>query len=94
MRDACAQSDPARNPNFSRRWTHPPGRRKRRADPWSGETCQLEALPPDRIAHLLRNAILRQLATDQYGDDLEQEVRERQQITRLLAALLHDSGSP
>jgi hypothetical protein len=54
---------------------------------WSGEaTCQLEALPPDRIADLLREAILQCLDTAQYKADLEQEERDRQQITRLLAA--------
>jgi hypothetical protein len=31
---------------------------------WSGETCQLEALPPDQIASLLRKAIVQHLNCD------------------------------
>jgi hypothetical protein len=57
-----------------------------RSKKWAGETCQLEALPPDHIAELLREAILQCLDTAQYRADLDLEMRDRQQITRLIAA--------
>lgn len=37
--------------------TMPPKRSDRRSAKWSGETCQLEALPPDTLAEIIENAI-------------------------------------
>jgi hypothetical protein len=55
-----------------------------RAKAWSGETCQLEALAPDQIADLLREAIDRIVDRDLINLDLEDEAEERHELTRLL----------
>ncbi len=57
-----------------------------RAKRWIGETCQLEALPPNQIAELLEEAILDQLDTAQLHQDRLQERVERRQITTYLIA--------
>lgn len=51
---------------------------------WNGGTCQLEALPPDIIAVILRQALLEHIDQEQYLDDCAAEETERQQITQLL----------
>ena len=52
----------------------------------SDQTCQLEALPPDAIADILRREIEYWIDDDQYRADLEAEAWERQQITHALPA--------
>lgn len=51
---------------------------------WKGETCQLEALPPDIIAGMVRDAIERHFDFDQMADDRAAEEEEREEIQRLL----------
>lgn len=51
---------------------------------WTGGTCQLEALPPDMIAGIVRNAIIDRLDLDQLDHDREREQDERAEITQLL----------
>lgn len=53
---------------------------------WDGETCQLEAIAPDDIAELLRDAIEEIIDEDQYEDDRKAEKADRVQLTRLLPA--------
>ncbi len=55
-----------------------------RAKAWSGETCQLEALAPDQIAELLRDAIEHIVDRDLINLDLEDEAEERTELARLL----------
>jgi hypothetical protein len=51
---------------------------------WTGGTCQLEALPPDAIAGIVRRSIIDHLDLDQLEADREQEQADRQEITQLL----------
>jgi hypothetical protein len=57
-----------------------------RAKSWSGETCQLEALPPDQIAGLLRKAIVRVTDALQLQQDRSRESVERVRIAGSLPA--------
>ena len=51
---------------------------------WDGGTCQLEALPPDVIAGIVRNAITDWIDFDQLAEDEAAEETERAEITQLL----------
>jgi hypothetical protein len=51
---------------------------------WDGGTCQLEALPPDAIAVIVRRAITDLLDFDRLAEDRAAEEAEREEITRLL----------
>lgn len=64
--------------------TAPPKASDSRAKGWKGGTCQLEALPPNVIADILREAIERHFDFVQYGMDEASEEREREEVTRLL----------
>lgn len=64
--------------------TAPPKASDSRSKTWMGETCQLEALPPDVLAEILENAILHELDLGQLDEDREQEKNERRQIAYLL----------
>lgn len=64
--------------------TTPPKASDGRSKRWEGETCQLEALPPDTIAALLDDAIVDQLDEDQLITDGDAERAERQHIAFLL----------
>lgn len=55
-----------------------------RSRSWDGGTCQLEALPPDKIAEIVDGSILRHIDLDQLFEDEEKEGEEREEITRLL----------
>lgn len=55
-----------------------------RSKTWTGGTCQLEALPPNVIAEILRNAIERRIDWEQLSDDLEAQDQDRMMIGRLL----------
>ena len=58
-----------------------------RSKTWTGGTCQLEALPPDVIADILRDAIRRHIDHDQFVADLDAEDEDLAVIhQRLLAA--------
>jgi hypothetical protein len=64
--------------------TAPPKASDSRARRWTGETCQLEALAPDEIARLLRNAILAEIDDSLLFQTRLEEALEREEITRLL----------
>jgi len=65
--------------------TAPPKKSDKRTKSWKGEgTCQLEALPPDAVAVLLREAIERHLDLGVLRQDCEIEAQERRQIARTL----------
>jgi hypothetical protein len=54
-----------------------------RSQSWKGGTCQLEALPPDVLAELVREAILGQFDQDTLSAVREVERRERAQLLGL-----------
>ena len=51
---------------------------------WVGETCQLEALPPDALARLLASAIESNLDPEILSQARKAEAQERRQISRAL----------
>lgn len=55
-----------------------------RSKAWDGGTCQLEALPPNVIAGILRKAIGRHINYDQLSIDQQREDDERREIQTLL----------
>jgi hypothetical protein len=57
-----------------------------RSKSWVGETCQLEAMPPDIIAETLANELVRLLDPDQFQHDQEVEEIERRRISLALPA--------
>lgn len=66
--------------------TAPPKATDSRSKGWTGGTCQLEALPPNVIAGILRTAIERRLDQAQLGADQAREEHERREIQTLLLA--------
>jgi hypothetical protein len=66
--------------------TAPPKVSDSRARTWSGDTCQLEALPPDQIADLVREAIVRVLDHRQLQFDRHLEGVEKVRIAVSLPA--------
>jgi len=55
-----------------------------RSKNWEGGTCQLEALPPDVIAEILKDALWKHIDPHQYLADVEAQKTDREAITRLL----------
>ena len=55
-----------------------------RSKGWDGGTCQLEALPPNIIADILREEIECRLDMVQYGVDQAREDNDRDEIQTLL----------
>lgn len=55
-----------------------------RSKNWTGETCQLEALPPNVIADILGAAIESRIDWDQYASDHSAEAQDRMMISGLL----------
>lgn len=55
-----------------------------RSKNWDGGTCQLEALPPDQIAKILRDAIERSIDRGQFNRDCVEEEYDKVMLTRLL----------
>ena len=66
--------------------TAPPKKTDSRAASWRGETCQLEALPPDMIATLLSDKISQYIDFEKFNEDIEAEQKERVLINNLLPA--------
>ena len=64
--------------------TAPPKATDSRSKGWDGGTCQLEALPPNVIADILREAIERHINHEMLDHDQKLEELERQEIQRLL----------
>ncbi len=56
----------------------------RRSKTWTGDTCQLEALPPDQLAKIVEQAIRDRLDLDRWAEQLKLERSDR---TELLWAL-------
>jgi hypothetical protein len=68
--------------------TTPPKESDSRTANWKGSgACQLEALPPDKLAELLETAIRRRLDMAVYAEDLQAEEEERRRITKALPAV-------
>ncbi|KIN72566.1 hypothetical protein [Sulfitobacter guttiformis] len=55
-----------------------------RSKNWEGGTCQLEALPPNVIAEILKTALWKHIDPEQYLADVEAQKVDREAITRLL----------
>lgn len=64
--------------------TAPPKATDSRSKGWTGGTCQLEALPPNIIADILREEIECRLDMVQYGVDQAREDNDRDEIQTLL----------
>lgn len=77
--------------------TAPPKRTDGRSVNWVGETCQLEALAPDQIADLLREAIDGVIDVDTRQDVISRERRDRERLIGVRAWLsgsgLEDEGA-
>jgi hypothetical protein len=54
-----------------------------RAAKWTGGTCQLEALPPDVLAGIVRDAIEDRLDLDRYHREVDQEREDRAELLGL-----------
>lgn len=70
--------------------TAPPKASDSRTKGWNGGTCQLEALPPNEIALIIRDAIERRIDWEQFNDDVKAQDHDRVMINGLLPA--PDSG--
>ena len=64
--------------------TAPPKEADTRTADWDGETCQLEALPPDTIAAIVREAIEDLIDDDALQAQLETEEADRETIINRL----------
>ncbi|SFU06868.1 hypothetical protein SAMN05216236_12314 [Sedimentitalea nanhaiensis] len=64
-----------------------------RSKNWTGGTCQLEALPPDAIADILKLAIERRIDWKQYAEDPSAEETDRMLISGLLPAPEYGEGN-
>lgn len=67
--------------------TAPPKATDSRSVNWYGETCQLEAMPPDTLADVIRDAIAHELDYDVLDTIREAEERERRQIVQQVQEL-------
>jgi hypothetical protein len=67
--------------------TAPPKASDTRSVNWYGDTCQAEALPPDLLAEIIREALVEQLDQDVLDRILEEEERERAGIIELVDGL-------
>lgn len=65
--------------------TAPPKPSDNRA--FRGETCQAEAIAPDVLADIVREAIVTRIDVNAYGAVLRREDQERRQIMRVLSRL-------
>jgi hypothetical protein len=70
--------------------TAPPKPTDNRA--FAGQTCQVEALPPDILANILRSAIAMRLDFSAYERVLEQEETARRRLVAMIAAGLPEEG--
>lgn len=66
--------------------TAPPKVSDSRSKSWDGGTCQLEALPPNVIAGIVRDQIERHIDQDQFEQDSDMQAHERRLISGLLPA--------
>jgi hypothetical protein len=68
--------------------TAPPKASDSRSVSWYGDTCQLEAMPPDTLAEVVREAITDELDADALDAVRDAENEERQTITSAVARFL------
>lgn len=73
--------------------TAPPSRKDSRSKNWVGETCQLEAFPPDQLAQVVGDAIRDQFDEDRYLQELDEERIDRTAIGETLDELPEASGA-
>jgi hypothetical protein len=66
--------------------TAPPKKSDSRSKSWKGETCQLEALPPDALAELARDAVEWHLDLERLDDRIHEEESVRTSLLRALPA--------
>ena len=66
--------------------TAPPKSTDSRTAQWVGETCQLEALPPDVLASIVDVAIVEWMDLDIYSEHVDREREERVQMLRALSS--------
>lgn len=64
--------------------TAPPKASDSRSKGWEGGTCQLEALPPNIIADILRTALWDHIDPARYDEDCNAEQADRAEIAQLL----------
>lgn len=60
--------------------TAPPKRSDTRSVNWIGQTCQLEAMPPDVLARTVRGAIEDEIDMDRYREEVELEEADEERI--------------
>jgi hypothetical protein len=63
--------------------TAPPKKTDSRSKSWDGDTCQLEALPPDVLADVVDNAIRAHLDLDVYCGQIARERADRAELLGL-----------
>lgn len=73
--------------------TAPPKASDTRSRTWVGETCQLEAMPPDLLADVVRGAIEAELDLGVYEELLETEADEKTRIVARVSEFLAEDGS-
>lgn len=66
--------------------TAPPKATDSRSKTWEGGTCQLEALPPNEIASILRKAIFGTISLSTFREEQEREKHDRVNIAGALPA--------
>jgi len=64
--------------------TAPPKRSDSRSASWEGETAQAEALPPDLLERLVKEAIEAELDMDRLREEIGKEDEDREQIRAIL----------
>lgn len=64
--------------------TAPPKKTDTRSRNWIGETCQLEAMPPELLADTVREAIRGQVDLVRYRQEADREEADRESIESLL----------
>lgn len=62
--------------------TAPPKKSDTRSRNWIGDTCQLEAMPPELLAETVRAAIQDQINWDRYQEEVAKEAADREAIER------------
>jgi hypothetical protein len=70
--------------------TAPPKSSDTRSINWVGETCQLEALPPDTLAEVIDEAIREHLDLGLLDEVRDQEQSERIGISEAVAGFIED----
>ncbi len=72
--------------------TAPPKEKDTRSAKFEGETVQCEAIPPDVLSEIVREAIVSRLDMDAFNENLAVEKQERERIKTAIAALDFDRG--